>query len=63
MTCENIQTQIDALVHEIEDEFTDQKTFNAAKHFALWKLDREKAFEMFNKAMRDKSVTIVFSGM
>ena len=63
MTCENIQTQIDALVHEIEDELTEQKTFNAAKHFALWKLDSGKAFEMLNKAMRDKSVAMDFSGM
>lgn len=57
------KSKVDALVKELEDEMNQMKTFNAKKHMDLWRLDKEKAFEMFEKSMSDRSVKMVFDGL
>ena len=53
------QEQIETLVKEIEDEVENNGTFNGIKHLILWKLDREKAFEVFEKGILNNHATFV----
>ena len=63
MTENEQKRKVDTLAKELDDEMVQMKTVNGKKHMDLWKLDKEKAFEMFEKAMTDKSVKMVFNGL